>query len=169
MAVSKTRKAFVVGSPHAAAGKGRSVEYNGARVRPSCANDTVSRSSRCRIVPANSFMPPPSPPSFSPHCKAWYVFAFARTRLSVSLDFLVISARSSGIIAVPRLSERSVDESHRGSIRFTLCRELIKFFAIGHKIKSLPIISFLTNVLCKKKIDLAIKCKTCRNSMRNGK
>lgn len=98
-------------SPHAVADKGRSAEYNGARVRSSCVNDTVLRSSLdaalspqtllCRLRLRRRFRRIVMPA---------YVFAFARTRLPVSIDFLVISAssRSSGIIAA-RLFEKSVD------------------------------------------------------------
>lgn len=85
--VSKTRKAFV--GPR----KGRDAEYNGARVRPSCANDTVSPGlSRCRIVPANSFIPPPPPPPpFSPHCAA-YVCVRVCVRAH-ELSLLLVSLR----------------------------------------------------------------------------
>lgn len=113
--VSKTRKAFV--GPR----KGRDVEYNGARVRPSCANDTVSLGlSRCRIVPANSFMPPPPlppPPSFSPHCAVYVCvcvclcFCVRARTLLVSLHVTSTYAADPGIIAVPRLSERIVNDT----------------------------------------------------------
>lgn len=88
----ETRKAFVAGL-RAAASKGRNTEYNGARVRPSRTNDTISRSSRCTALSQQTLS-----------CRLHHCVIFAALWAClhsrglgahcVSLDFLVISRYS---------------------------------------------------------------------------
>lgn len=109
--VSKTRKAFV--GPR----KGRDAEYNGARVRPSYANDTVSPGLSMPHCPRKLFHAASTSTSVvfaalcsAPVCVSMSVFANSPPRFSSCYIHLYADPR---IIAVPRLSERTVNDTAR--------------------------------------------------------
>lgn len=83
--VSKTRKAFVI----VLRMQGQKMQNIMGHVFDHRANNTVSRSPRYRIVPANSFMPPPSLSFLSLYCtvRTYRAYLHSLTRL-VSVDSL---------------------------------------------------------------------------------